>query len=1003
MPKTRINIVIGYLLLAILLAGVAALLFFSARNLKSNVSHLSETLILKNQLIHDFRNDMFQLQLSTDNLVESQDPAERQNLESLINKLSQDNKNRLELLLTLAEDATEQELINSMIAKRENLAAHRQTVLSLSKTQMQEAIRYFHQEELPVFNQFLATTDSLSTYHLNQSTLQGKGINRNITHTQTIINLLLLLILIILLIIGYMVYRSNQRLQTQNKELHQSEVRFRQLLQAVPDAMVGADSTGKIIYANPQAEQLFGYTQHQFIGSPIEMLMPLKYRTRHEQHQQHHHHHHQPNRKLGEGGREFYGLKKDQTTFPCEIALTNIETREGTMILSTIRDITERKKQVHKITQLSQAVEQSSAIIMITDINGAIEYVNPKFTEVTGYTANEVIGRNPRILKSGHTTHSQYTTLWQNITTGKEWRGELHNKKKNGELFWERAIISPITNTKGEITNFLAVKEDITHKKDIELFKQSVFAAINANIAVINQQGEIIFVNQSWQQFATNNQTANLNNSFAGANYLDVCRQAALQGDHLAQYALKGIESVLQNKTTEFTLEYPCHAPQTQRWFNMRVTQFSGLAGGAVIIHTDITELYQRQQKLEEAQTIAKIGSWSWNLLTGEIIWSNELYAILDINKEQNPASMELLLDLIHPNDKETFLNRLQESPKTKVRTTIRFRIITKAGVKKYLELRSKHILNQNNDIIAFTGMAQDVTEVAQLELDKAQIHRKTMLTLEAKVSERTEQLNQQKKIIEDKNKDLTDSIIYAQRLQKALYPDIKQLRRLFNSSFILNRPQNMVGGDFCWFYRTRKKIFLAVADCTGHGVPGAFMSIIGIQLLNQIVIDRTWKYPTLILELLDDGIYNTLTTKKNEIIRDGMEIAFCVIDTETRKIQYAGAMLPLVIVRNKQATIHKANRYGLGKYMEMEKKRFETHEIDYLPGDMLYLFSDGFRDQFGGEKNKKLGLNPLITILEEVSTLAAEQQKEELNHRFEQWKGKQDQVDDVMVVGIGL
>ena len=147
MPTTRINIVIGYLLLSAVLAGAALMLYFSANRLSSNISNLSETLILKNQLIHDFSNDMFQLQLSTDNLVESQSPDERQNLESLINKLNQDNRNRLQILQTLASDSSEQQLLQAIIAKRETLATLRQSVITLSKANPQQAMHYFHQEE----------------------------------------------------------------------------------------------------------------------------------------------------------------------------------------------------------------------------------------------------------------------------------------------------------------------------------------------------------------------------------------------------------------------------------------------------------------------------------------------------------------------------------------------------------------------------------------------------------------------------------------------------------------------------------------------------------------------------------------------------------------------------------------------------------------------------------------------------------------------------------------
>lgn len=866
MPNTRINIVIGYLLLLAVLAAAALMLYFSASRLSSNISNLSETLILKNQLIHDFRNDMFQLQLSTDNLVENQNPAERKNLESLITKLNQDNRNRLQILQTLASDSSEQQLIQSMITKRENLATHRQSVIYLSKSTPQQAMHYFHQKELPVFNQFLASTDSLSTYHLNQSKEKGKNLTKQLSIAQYILNLLLFATFIIMLAIGRMVYQSNQRLQTQNKELHQSEVRFRQLLQGVPYAIIGTNPQGQIQYANHRALSLFGYTQKELIGSPAINLIPKK-----------------TNQHPNENEHEYTGIKKDQTPFACEIAFTTIETREGLLTLHSIKDITKRKAAQHQIIQLSQAVEQSSATIIITDTEGNIQYVNKKFTQTSGYTPQEVIGKNPRILKSGHTTTQEYGTLWNNISAGKEWKGELHNKKKNGELYWERALISPIVDNNGTITNFLAVKEDITQLKQSE------------------------------------------------------------------------------------------------------------------------NQIHQSEQKLREAQRIAKVGSWELNLETNRITFSDELLTLFEITQQDHTLTLERLFDFIHPNDKERVLTNIYTVNGTKKTGPNRFRIITRTGQLKHLEARGSNTPNHTGEITTLTGTMQDITELVKLENEKAQIHRQTMLTLETKVSERTHEINIQKNIIEQKNKDLTDSIVYAQRLQKALYPNIEILKRQHKHSFILNKPCTIVSGDFCWFHQKQNKLIIACVDCTGHGVPGAFMSIIGIEILNHIVIDKGILNPTEILELMDSELEKVLPQKKQEIVKDGMDISLCVIDRENKKIQFAGANHPAVIVSAKTANLHKANRYGLGKYIISVRKHFVTQQIAYKQGDMLYLFTDGFRDQFGGPRNKKIGLNQFITILEQVSPLAAEQQKEELIQQFTTWQGNKEQVDDVMVVGIGL
>jgi len=177
-----------------------------------------------------------------------------------------------------------------------------------------------------------------------------------------------------------------------------------------------------------------------------------------------------------------HGIKKDMTEFDIEINLKTITSDNEVYDLIFIRDITEKKKISEQINKLSRIVDQSSSIIIITDLEGKIEYTNPKFTEVTGYFFEEVYGKKTSILKSGYTADHIYKDLWENILSGKEWRGEFKNKKKNGELYWESVSISPIRNEDGEITNFLAIKEDITEKKEMEFeLKRALDSSEEAN------------------------------------------------------------------------------------------------------------------------------------------------------------------------------------------------------------------------------------------------------------------------------------------------------------------------------------------------------------------------------------------------------------------------------------------------------------------------------------------------------------------------------------------
>ncbi|MCF8242528.1 MAG: PAS domain S-box protein [Melioribacteraceae bacterium] len=265
----------------------------------------------------------------------------------------------------------------------------------------------------------------------------------------------------------------------QRDELKESENRFRSITQTANDAIVTSDSDGIIIGWNPSAEKIFGYSAEEVLNKSLSLIIPPVYRKQHLKGMQ----------RLAGGGEhrvigktiELEGLHKNGKIFPIELSLSEWESSGEKFYTGIMRDISERKHSEEEIKKLSKGVEQSSASIIITDVEGSIEYVNKKFTEITGYEQEEAIGKNPRILKSGKNEPKIYKELWTTIKSGKEWRGELCNQKKSGEFFWESESISPIVNTNGEITHFIAVKEDITEQK--KLFEELTEAREKAEAA----------------------------------------------------------------------------------------------------------------------------------------------------------------------------------------------------------------------------------------------------------------------------------------------------------------------------------------------------------------------------------------------------------------------------------------------------------------------------------------------------------------------------------------
>jgi serine phosphatase RsbU (regulator of sigma subunit) len=259
-----------------------------------------------------------------------------------------------------------------------------------------------------------------------------------------------------------------------------------------------------------------------------------------------------------------------------------------------------------------------------------------------------------------------------------------------------------------------------------------------------------------------------------------------------------------------------------------------------------------------------------------------------------------------------------------------------------------------------------------------------------------------------DKEKELKESIIYAKRIQEGMMLKEKHLSRLFDESFILFKPKDIVSGDFYWFTRVENKILIATADCTGHGIPGAFMSVLGISLLNQIIIEEKNTDVSFILQRLDHKIkkafgYSSDIFEETKNLYDGMDIAICCIDLEEQIYSFAGAFRPLYHISGNDFTKLEGSRYPIGG-MNLEIKRiYEKKEVSYRTGDKLYLFTDGYADQFGGAKNKKFMSANFRNILIKTSKFSMYTQRMELERFFSEWKNNSEQTDDILILGIQL
>lgn len=340
----------------------------------------------------------------------------------------------------------------------------------------------------------------------------------------------------------------------------------------------------------------------------------------------------------------------------------------------------------------------------------------------------------------------------------------------------------------------------------------------------------------------------------------------------------------------------------------------------------------------------------------------------------------EFLKKILHPDFIDYYNNSIETS--WGVAPTLRYKVIDPDGNERWIVQANKGLFNKEGELIAIEGIYRNIST--------------------------REELQNQKNKLEKINKDITSSIRYAQFIQQAVLPTDKFLQQFIPENFIFYLPRDIVSGDFYWIKQVNNFIAVAAADCTGHGVPGAFMSMLGIALFNEIV--RLDLHPKA-NEILNELRKRTKTSLHQENVRgrsaDGMDVALCIIDIEKKEVQYSGANSPLFIIRNNKKTEEprlidiRPDRMPVGVYLK--ERSFTNHKIQLQTNDIIYLFSDGYMDQFGGKRGEKFKAKRFKQLLLDISNKPMKKQKEILFENFENWRGGIRQLDDVLVIGIKI
>lgn len=273
---------------------------------------------------------------------------------------------------------------------------------------------------------------------------------------------------------------------------------------------------------------------------------------------------------------------------------------------------------------------------------------------------------------------------------------------------------------------------------------------------------------------------------------------------------------------------------------------------------------------------------------------------------------------------------------------------------------------------------------------------------MKRKLTETLEELNKTKLIVDSQNKRITESINYSRKIQLAINPTEEDLLKYNTNSFIMYMPKDTISGDFPWLFENGDFAYLAAVDCTGHGVPGAMMSMIGNLLLNDIVNDGTLLMPSVILRKLHESVVKTLKQDLSDSnSNDGMDIALCCIDKRNKQLIFSGAHRPLFFMRNGTIEVISGDKFPIGGMHYKNQNKFTDHVIDYKENDSIFLFTDGLPDQIGGNEKRKMMVKNIKGFIEENAGKEMDVMKEMLVNNFINWKGENKQIDDILMIGV--
>ncbi|MFW5851308.1 MAG: YfiR/HmsC family protein [Bacteroidota bacterium] len=407
------------------------------------------------------------------------------------------------------------------------------------------------------------------------------------------------------------------------------------------------------------------------------------------------------------------------------------------------------------------------------------------------------------------------------------------------------------------------------------------------------------------------------------------------------------------------------------------------------LISIQVEDIKKKEQEISELQQSIIQQKKALAQLNTDITKKQELLntTLLDIENRQEEINIQKLqLDKLNEN-----ISKQQQVLRTQ---SNKLHSQDKKIVSQFNTIEQQHMV-----IIAFILFFIIILILGYIIYRQFKLTKKINKELAIKNTE----VSKQRDMITEQHKHITDSIVYARRIQHAILPPENIIAQNIPNHFILFKPRDIVSGDYYWMTQIDDLIIITAADCTGHGVPGAFMSLLGITFLNEIVHEKNILEPHLILNELRLRIMNSLNKQHSEEeYKDGMDMAICLIDKKQNTLSYSGAYNPLYIIRQSQLEEIKADRMPVGLSEKIDSS-FQVHKKTINPGDAFYMFSDGYADQFGGPDNKKFMARSFKKLLLSIHKKEMEEQKNILDSTITKWRGDTEQIDDILIIGLKM